>query len=117
MAAVFCMEIKRMQLAPCSLMTRLTAVLGFAALLSSVSFAQTTSQTPPDGPKPQIHQFEVRDYSKPRSHFPNPIAPYTSRDVPPIGEANTPRLDELMKDGKLVLSLDDAIALALENNL
>src|SRR5437763_1359446 len=30
---------------------------------------------------------------------------------------NAPRLDQLIKDGKLYLSLDDAIALALENNL
>jgi len=31
--------------------------------------------------------------------------------------ANTARIDQLMRDGKLYLSLNDAIALALENNL
>ena len=31
--------------------------------------------------------------------------------------ANSPRLDQLVRDGKLYLSLKDAIRLALENNL
>ncbi|MGH9524708.1 MAG: TolC family protein, partial [Terriglobales bacterium] len=37
--------------------------------------------------------------------------------VPAPSFANTPRLDQLLRDGKLMLSLDDAITLALENNL
>jgi outer membrane protein TolC len=37
--------------------------------------------------------------------------------VPQPNFANSPRIDQLIKDGKLYLSLDDAIALALENNL
>jgi outer membrane protein len=57
------------------------------------------------------------DYSKPRSHFPTLIGPYTARHVPPPNLANTPRIDQLMRDGKLMLSLNDTIALALENNL
>ena len=51
------------------------------------------------------------------SHFPNPIAPYTPRHVAPPNLANTARIDQLMHDGKLYLSMNDAIALALENNL
>ncbi|PYX35378.1 MAG: hypothetical protein DMG75_14260, partial [Acidobacteria bacterium] len=31
--------------------------------------------------------------------------------------ANTPRIEQLMQNGKLMLSMDDAIALAMENNL
>src|SRR5207245_5376057 len=31
--------------------------------------------------------------------------------------SNTPRIDQLLQNGKLMLSMDDAIALALENNL
>jgi outer membrane protein len=57
------------------------------------------------------------DYAKPRSHFPNPIAPYVAREVPAPSLANTPRIENLLKDGKLRLSLGDAVALALENNL
>jgi len=57
------------------------------------------------------------DYSKPRSHIFNFFAPYTGRGVPAPVLANTPRIDQLVKDGKLMLSLNDAIALTLENNL
>jgi outer membrane protein TolC len=51
------------------------------------------------------------------SHFPNPVAPYTPRHVAAPNLANTSRIDSLMHEGKLYLSLNDAIALALENNL
>ncbi len=61
--------------------------------------------------------FDVQEYAKPRSQFPNPIAPYTPRHVEPPNLANTPRIDQLMHDGKLYISMNDAIALALENNL
>ena len=57
------------------------------------------------------------NYAKPVSHFPNPIGPYTPRHVAAPNLANTARIDQLMHDGKLYLSLNDAIALALENNL
>jgi outer membrane protein len=60
--------------------------------------------------------MRLPDYSKPRSHL-NPIAPYMSRHVPEAVLANTPRIDQLFQDGKIMLSLNDAIALALENNL
>jgi outer membrane protein len=57
------------------------------------------------------------DYSKANSHFPNPLAPYLARQVPTPSFGNTPRIEELLKDGKLRLSLSDAVTLALENNL
>ena len=51
------------------------------------------------------------------SQFPNLLNPYSSVQVPQPKLTNTPRLDTLMKDGKLMISLSDAVALALENNL
>lgn len=51
----------------------------------------------------------------PHSH--NPIRSYMPGDVPPLNLTNSPRLDQLIRDGKIYLSLKDAIALALENNL
>jgi outer membrane protein TolC len=51
----------------------------------------------------------------PRSH--NPLAPYRPSDAPAIDLTNSPRLDNLIRDGKLYISLHDAIALAIENNL
>jgi outer membrane protein TolC len=47
----------------------------------------------------------------------NPVAPYRPDSVPEPNLVNSPRLDQLIRDGKLYLSLRDAIALALENNL
>ena len=56
------------------------------------------------------------DYS--RSHaFPNILAPYVPEPVPEPSLTNSELLHSLMTSGKLELSLDDAIALALENNL
>jgi hypothetical protein len=60
---------------------------------------------------------QTTDYSKPASQFPNVVGPYQPRQVPAPDLANSARIDQLMKGGKLYLSLDDAIALALENNL
>jgi outer membrane protein TolC len=47
----------------------------------------------------------------------NPIDAYRGKSVEPPSLANSPRLDSLVRDGKLYLSLHDAIDLALENNL
>jgi outer membrane protein TolC len=57
------------------------------------------------------------DYSKPASHFPNLVGPYLAHQVPQPSFGNTPRIESLLKDGKLRLSLSDAVTLALENNL
>jgi len=43
--------------------------------------------------------------------------PYRARTVPPAEFSNSARIDALMRAGRLYLSLQDAIALALENNL
>src|SRR3974390_2595873 len=42
---------------------------------------------------------------------------YQMREVPPVRLANSGRLDALVRAGKIYLSLQDVIALALENNL
>lgn len=57
------------------------------------------------------------DYSKPASHFPNLVGPYFAHQVPPPSFGNAPRIETLLKDGALRLSLSDAVTLALENNL
>src|SRR4051812_27431100 len=79
-----------------------TRVLGAWALLGSFLFSQ---------------EVGVVDYGKPRTYFPNPVGPYIGRGVTAPSLANSTRLNDLIKEGKLMLSLDDAIALALENNL
>jgi outer membrane protein len=57
------------------------------------------------------------DYSYGRAAFPNIFAPYAPQNIPQPMLTNSARLDQLIQDGKLMLSLDDAISLALENNL
>jgi outer membrane protein TolC len=57
------------------------------------------------------------DYSKPAPLFPNPFARYIPRDVPPPIFTNAPRIAELVQNGKIMLSLNDAIAIALVDNL
>ena len=76
-------------------------------------------QEAPSAPLPQSQQkpLPVINYAQPVSHFPNPVGPYTPRHVAAPNLANTARIDSLMHDGKIYLSLNDAIALALENNL
>jgi outer membrane protein TolC len=51
----------------------------------------------------------------PHSH--NPLSPYRPSFVPPVDLRNSPRLQSVMRDGKMYISLQDAIALAIENNL
>ena len=50
-------------------------------------------------------------------HSANPFKAYLPDHVPPPNLANSPHIDALVQDGVLVLSLNDAIELALENNL
>jgi outer membrane protein len=58
-----------------------------------------------------------RDYSKPFGPMlGNPINVYRPTTIPKADFVNTVRLDGLVKDGKIYLSLSDAIALAIENN-
>jgi outer membrane protein TolC len=47
----------------------------------------------------------------------NPFSAYSAADVPQPDLTNSPLLSQLIRDGKLYLSLKDAIQLALENNL
>src|SRR5712672_1295558 len=95
--------------------------LTIASVLFGVLAVASWAQEPPAAPVPQntseTRQLPVLDYSKPVSHFPNPIGPYKPRHLAEPNLANTARIDSLMHDGKLYLSLNDAVALALENNL
>ncbi len=75
---------------------------------------QAQAQQPQKGSKtPEATAF---DYTTSRA-FPNVISPYRFPYVPGARTANSGRLQELIHAGKLELSRDDAVALALENNL
>jgi outer membrane protein len=121
----------------------LQAAASIALLLMSVTTQQGLAQQPtnppasstsqpvvndttgqaglPQSPEPKLTEpLYLRDtghdYTKPKSHFKNPLAPYTSINVPLPRLGNSPKLNSLVKDGKIYLSLSDAVTLALENN-
>jgi len=75
------------------------------------TLAQQMQQTQQQAIAPQ-RPFHV---DLPHSH--NPLAPYMPSDAPALDLANSPRLESLIRDGKLYISLRDAIAVAIENNL
>ena len=101
----------------------------------SPAFAQTPQQNTPSNPAPQTAPatpptsqgssvppvaslgLSKHDFSKPRRAFPNIINPYRSIQIERPVLINSPRLDQLIHDGKLEISLQDAVELALENNL
>ena len=59
----------------------------------------------------------VPDFSHPTSAFPNVLNPYKPAEIPPLRLDNSPRLNDLVRAGTLPLSLSQALALAIENNL
>jgi outer membrane protein TolC len=83
------------------------------ALLESALLAQTPQtavlQTPPAAPQPAL-RLDI-------PHSSNPFRAYLPTLVPQPNLANSPRIDALVKDGVLELSLRDTILLSLENNL
>ncbi len=104
----------------------------FCALSSVLCFAQTQTPSSPSAPTPapaqptiaqQAQQVQQQPLAAQQSfqvtmpHSHNPLAPYRPSTVPPVDLKNSPRLYDLMRDGKLYISLHDAIALAIENNL
>lgn len=84
------------------------ATNGETAPPSLAQLMQQQAQQPVPPPQP----FHV---SLPHSH--NPLSPYLPSTVPPLDLNNSPLLDNLIRDGKLYLTLRNAIDLAIENNL
>jgi outer membrane protein TolC len=92
-----------------------TVPLSLAAQQSSPAAA--SQSTPPAAPPAQAHPVHLVDYSEARAAFPHVLQPYLPRELAQPSFGNSSRIDSLMRDGKIYLSIDDAIALALENNL
>jgi outer membrane protein len=108
---------------------QLKSVAAICCLLAGTapSYAQAPQQTAPAAPglppeptpnytQPLLLRDTGRDFSKPRGYFPNPAAPYEPTTVQQPSFLNSQHLDDLIKDGKIYLSLGDAVLLALQNN-
>jgi outer membrane protein len=89
----------------------LVAVVCCLVLLVPSASAQTVSGQTSDGP---LNPPNIEAASGP---FASLTRPYREPRVAPIDLANSNRLESLLRAGKLYLSLPDAIALGLENNL
>lgn len=107
------------------------------AQLAPFGLAQTQTEAPPAPPVPaatgqpapaatlgqQMKQEQQPAFAPPQAfhvplpHSHMPFSPYMPSTVPPLDLSNSPRLQSLVRDGKLYISLRDAIALAIENNL
>ncbi len=61
--------------------------------------------------------FELPTFSKRNSHFPNLFGPYSAQSMGSLTFQDSARIENLIRDGVLYISLQDAIYLALENNL
>ena len=101
-------------------------VAGVALTGSLLLGSAVLAQEAPNGPTPQPpaatrtsrgETFGGLEYLNGYSFLKGPIAPYKTRSVPAPNLANSPRMDQLVRDGKIYLSMSDAVALALENNL
>ena len=91
----------------------IAAIVSIEFVLCFCSWAQdqTASSAQASGTQPAVSvNFEM-----PKSH--NPLKAYAPDSVPEPALSNSPRLEQLVRDGKLYLSLKDAIDLALEDNL
>ncbi|MCL6565306.1 MAG: TolC family protein [Acidobacteriia bacterium] len=92
---------------------RAATALFLAALLTTAPVLAQQAQAPE-----QRRRVDTGpDYSQGRGHFPNLLGPYTPLRVPAPVLTNSPQVEQMIRDGKLYLSLQDAIMLALENNL
>jgi outer membrane protein len=87
-------------------------------------YAQQGASAPPTQPPPAQAQLPNRqiavsnqDFTFGKRWFPNILGPYTPTPVPEPVLTNAPRIEQMAKDGKLTMSLQDAVDLALQNNL
>jgi len=95
------------------------AVLVALSPVAPVFAQQQGESTPPAQPQPAGRTIELsnQNYTYGKRWFPDIIAPYTQTAVPEPILTNAPRIEQMVKDGKLSISLQDAVDLALQNNL
>jgi outer membrane protein TolC len=91
------------------------AMLCVYGMLTGCLRAQVAASSQTQGSTTSPQSGVALRFELPKSH--NPLNAYSPDSVPEPALANSARLLQLIRDGKLHLSLKDAIDLALENNL
>ena len=94
------------------LLLQVNLALAVEPVTPAAASASTQTTVSTAAPAPRNIPFDQMLRS---SH--NPINSYRGKAAPPPVLVNSMRINSLMRDGKLYLSLHDAIDLALENNL
>lgn len=94
---------------------------GYSQEAPTLTTTKSASELPtapvPEQTEPLTLRQSGRDFSKPAGRlFGDPINMYRPTTIAKADFNNSVRLNDLVKDGKIYLSLSDAIALALENN-
>jgi outer membrane protein len=104
--------------------TLLTGVLAVGTLSPAYAQDAPAPQAPAGEPKPANSpaptislESSKYSYQKAPSGFPNLIAPYKPISVPTPAITNTPKIEQMIHDGKLELTLQDAVELGLANNM
>jgi len=93
------------------------AVLGAGQKAPDKAASELPATPAPVLTQPLNLRTSARDFSKPSARvWGNPINIFKPTSIPKSSFANSVRLTDLVKEGKIYLSLSDAIALALENN-
>ncbi len=91
--------------------------LGAGEKVPEKEASELPSEPTPVATEPFSLNWSTRDFSKPYAGFlGNPINKFRPTSIGKASFANSVRLNDLVKEGKIYLSLSDAIALALENN-
>src|SRR5215467_11329953 len=107
-------------------LTAIWLALFLASGAPAPSFAQNAAQNPTTpaqttvgtGSTPPISLGMAKySYTRAPKAFPNLIAPYSGVNIPSPHLTNSPKIDQLIHDGKLEINLQDAIELALQNSL
>jgi len=91
------------------------AANGTAASAPTPTLAQQAQQAQQQTTQPLFAPPQPFNVPMPHSH--SPLAPYRPSTAPELNMNNSPRLQNLIRDGKIYISLKDAIAVAIENNL
>jgi outer membrane protein len=91
--------------------------LGAGAKTPEKAASQLPAAPAPAPTQPSPLRTSDRDFAKPFGRlWGNPVNMYRPTSIGKASFANSVRLTDLVKDGKIYLSLSDAIAIALENN-
>jgi outer membrane protein len=88
----------------------------------SPAFGQDAPQNPPPAPAataavPVSLGLAKYNYIRAPKPFPDITAPYRPIKIEAPGLTNSPRIDQLIHDGKLELTLQEAVELAMENSM